>query len=190
VPLIDDLRSALAGRVPTVLPSRQRAAVAVVLHDGGGGEEMLFIERARRLGDPWSGHMAFPGGRLAPSDPGPSDAAARETREEVGVDLTSAEVLGQLDDVAAGVPLVASLTLSTFVYRLAERPALQPNHEVESAFWVAIEALVDPTSHTGYWFGPVKLPGICVGDAARHVVWGLTYRVLESLFAVAGRPLR
>jgi 8-oxo-dGTP pyrophosphatase MutT (NUDIX family) len=151
---------------------------------------MLFIERARRLGDPWSGHMAFPGGRVAPSDSSARDAAARETREEVGVDLASAEVLGQLDDVAAGVPLMAPLALSAFVYRLPERPGLQLNHEVQSALWVAVDALADPASHTGYWYGPVKLPGICVGDVARHVVWGLTYRLLESLFAVAGRPLR
>ena len=80
------------------MPGR-RARVAIALHEGGGSLELLFIERASRDGDPWSGHMAFPGGRVDDTDLGPRAAAERETLEEVGLSLAGAELLGQLDDI-------------------------------------------------------------------------------------------
>ena len=154
---------------------------------------MLFIERAQRLGDPWSGHMAFPGGRREPGDPHLRAAAERETREEVGLDLARAEQLGRLDDLqghrASGAP---RLVISAFVYLVPDPPLLVTNHEVEEAFWFPLRALSDPERHVDY---PVPLgvggpyPGIRVGAREPHVVWGLTYRFLEAFFAVVGRPL-
>jgi 8-oxo-dGTP pyrophosphatase MutT (NUDIX family) len=183
---IDELRRALAAHRAQVLGGRRRAAVAVVLHDGPAEPEMLFIERARHPADPWSGHMAFPGGRVDPGDADARAAAERETLEELGLSLDGAERLGRLDDVNAGVRLVAPLVLSAFVYRLDARAPLTPNHEVAEALWVPVTALVDPARHVGYRYGPKRWPGVCVGDPDRHVVWGLTYRLLEALFGVAG----
>jgi 8-oxo-dGTP pyrophosphatase MutT (NUDIX family) len=185
---VDDLRRALAGHEPRLLGGRRRAAVAVVAHDAAVEPEMLFIERARHPADPWSGHMAFPGGRVDPGDTDARAAAERETLEEVGLSLARAELLGRLDDVQAGVRLVAPLVLSAFVYRLDTRAALTLNHEVAEALWVPVPTLLDPARHVGHRRGPTKWPGICVGDPERHVVWGLTYRLLEGLFGVAGIP--
>ncbi len=183
---IDALRRALAVHEPRVLGGRRRAAVAVVVHDAAAGPEMLFIERARHPADPWSGHMAFPGGRVDPGDADTRAAAERETREEVGLSLAGAERLGRLDDLHAGVRFVAPLVLSAFVYRVAEQAVLTPNHEVAAALWVPVRTLLDPERHVGYRWGPRRWPGICVGDPDRQVVWGLTYRLLEGLFGVAG----
>lgn len=52
-----------------------------------GDPEILFIKRAGRVGDRWSGHVAFPGGRRDPPDVDDRATAIRETREEVGLDL-------------------------------------------------------------------------------------------------------
>lgn len=183
---IDALRRALAVHEPRVLGGRRRAAVAVVVHDAAAGPEMLFIERARHPADPWSGHMAFPGGRVDPGDADTRAAAERETREEVGLSLAGAERLGRLDDLHAGVRFVAPLVLSAFVYRVADQAVLTPNHEVAAALWVPVRTLLDPERHVGYRWGPRRWPGICVGDPDRQVVWGLTYRLLEGLFGVAG----
>jgi 8-oxo-dGTP pyrophosphatase MutT (NUDIX family) len=191
VPLAD-VRHALARHAPRVLDARRRAAVAMVLHEragDSGGAEVLFIERARHPTDPWSGHMAFPGGRVDPEDTGPQAAAERETREEVGLDLAGAEALGRLDDLRAGIPLVAPLILSAFVYRVDERRELRPNYEVQSAFWVPVAALLDPARHVGWRWGPARVPGILVGEPDRHVVWGLTYQLLDGFFRLVGRPL-
>jgi 8-oxo-dGTP pyrophosphatase MutT (NUDIX family) len=186
---LHEIRTALASRAPRLRSGTRRAAVAVVLHDAGCGVDMLFIERARRLGDPWSGHMAFPGGRVDPTDPDVRTAAERETREEVSLDLAGAEPLGRLDDLHAGVPYVAPLVLSAFVYRIVERPPLVVNHEVREALWVPGARLLDPSCRVEHGWGPVRYPGILVGEPGRHVVWGLTYRLLEDFVSILGLTL-
>lgn len=182
-----ELRAAFSAHRPRLLAARPRAAVAVVLHAAPSDTEILFIERARRFGDPWSGDMAFPGGRVGAQDRDARAAAEREVREELGIDLALAEPIGRLDDLQAGVPILAPFVLSAFVYRVPERPRLTPNHEVRSALWVRASRVLDPASHVGYRLGLLRLPGVCVGEP-RHVVWGLTYRLLASLFAASGRP--
>jgi len=191
-----DIRGGLARHEPKILasPSNRGAAVAIVLREAEGGPEMLFIERARRVGDPWSGHMAFPGGRIDPEDAHARDAAERETREEVGVDLTRAEPLGRLDDLRgrhAAAP-DHGLVISAFVYHAVAPAPLEPNWEVEEAFWFPVPALLDAERHVEYAVRPdseLRFPGILVGAPERHVIWGLTYRFLEVFFEIIGKPL-
>jgi 8-oxo-dGTP pyrophosphatase MutT (NUDIX family) len=159
----------------------------MVLHESDAGVEMLFIERAERAGDPWSGHMAFPGGHVDAGDPDARAAAERETREEVGLDLGAAELIGRLDDLHAGVRIVAPLVLSAFVYRVGARPRLTPNHEVREVLWVPAHTLSDPAHRVAHRWGLARFPGILVGEPGRHVVWGLTYRLLEGFFALVDR---
>jgi 8-oxo-dGTP pyrophosphatase MutT (NUDIX family) len=187
---LDAIRERLAAHPPRLRDGLRRAAVAVVLCERGPHAEMLFIERAHRFGDPWSGHMAFPGGRVDPRDRDERDAAERETREEVGLDLRRAEPFGRLDDLHAGVPLVAPLVLSAFVYRTDRPPPLVPNREVRAALWVPLPALVDPARHVPYRWGPLSYCGVLVGEPDRHVVWGLTYQLLEGLFDRIGVPFK
>jgi 8-oxo-dGTP pyrophosphatase MutT (NUDIX family) len=172
---------------------RRRAAVAMLLRERRGASEVLLIERARRAGDPWSGHMAFPGGRVDAADPSTRVAAERETLEEVGVSLAAAEPIGRLDDLqgheASGHP---TLVISGFVYHLPEPAPLVINHEVEAAFWFPLAGLLEAERHVERRFGPAdeyRYPGLLVGEPERHVVWGLTYRFLEIFFAAVGRPL-
>ena len=169
---VDDLRS-----VP-------RAAVAAVFRRGEGDLELLFIERAAHDGDPWSGHMAFPGGRVDLTDPSTHATAERETREELDLDLRSADCLGSLSDVDGGRAVGRALTVSGHCYLFpGERPALTPNHEVAEALWVPLTTLLDPGRHIDYRYprSGGRFPGIQL-DADHQVVWGLTLRFLGDLF--------
>jgi 8-oxo-dGTP pyrophosphatase MutT (NUDIX family) len=196
MPQLTDIRGPLAQHEAATLssPSNQGAAVAMVLREAGGVPEVLFIERARREGDPWSGHMAFPGGRIDAGDAHARDAAERETHEEVGVDLSGAEPLGRLDDLRgrhAAAP-DRGLVISAFVYHLVDPAPIQPNWEVEQAFWFPVPALLDVERHVEYEVThglDMRFPGILVGTPDRHVVWGLTYRFLEVFFEIVGHPL-
>lgn len=192
MPSLDDIRRALAAREPVVAPAdrESRAGVAVVLRDDPDGPSVLFIERAHREGDPWSGHMAFPGGRVDPGDADERRAAERETEEEVGVSLADAEFLGRLDDRQGNPRTHGRLIISAFVYALEESPPLVPNYEVEQAFWFPLRDLMATENHVPYRaYSRLDFPGILVGEPDRHIVWGLTYSFLEGLFSILGRPL-
>ena len=190
-PGISDIASRLGAYEPRLVdPAHSRAAVAVLLRDQDGRIDVLFIKRADFEGDPWSGHMAFPGGRMEAHDPEASDAAVRETQEELGLSLSGAVNLGRLDDLQ-GRGDASGLVVSAHVYQVHEPEALRPNDEVAEAFWFPLHELHSPDRQVEYEHPRVdqSYPGIVVGHPERHVVWGLTYRFLEDFHRIVGRPL-
>ena len=177
------LRQALADPPPDVpLPGQRRAAIALVLLEIDAALEVLLIERAERRGDPWSGHMALPGGHLEPTDADLGATAERETLEEVGLDLgRSGERLGRLADSAPirGVPIA----VRPFVYLLQARPVLVLSDEVRQALWVPIAPLRRGERQTTFSFSRAgQQRQFPAWDIDGHVVWGLTYRVLDEFF--------
>ncbi len=173
---------------PRPIPAGARASVAAIFRAGETGTELLFIERARREGDPWSGHMALPGGRVDPTDEHALATAERETREEIALDLAEAERPGRLDDLLGGA---RPITVSVFGFWLeGPRPELSPNYEVAEALWIPLLELADPERAVAYRYQLREreiFPGIAIhGD---RVVWGMTLRLLQDLFTRMGTPL-
>lgn len=187
---INTIRERLSAYQPRSVegPGHARAAVAIVLRDGVAGSEFIVIQRSQRDNDPWSGHMALPGGRQAPSDGDLFMTAARETHEEVGVDLLHcSELLGHLDDRRAGGGRL-DLVITPFVCALTAPVTLTPNHqEVANALWVPLAALGRPEAQGSYHATP---DGQTVTHEALvyqgHRIWGLTYRILRELLAALG----
>jgi 8-oxo-dGTP pyrophosphatase MutT (NUDIX family) len=169
-----------------------QAAVAVVLREGGASAEVLLIERAHREGDPWSGHMAFPGGHVESSDRSTHGTALRETLEEVGLDLARAEHLGQIDELTGNPRRTPRLVVTAHAFHLTENQELDLcAEEVRSAFWFPLADMLDEARRVEYVFQKnpgVRYPGVLVGVPERHVVWGMTYRFLGTLFDRLGHP--
>jgi 8-oxo-dGTP pyrophosphatase MutT (NUDIX family) len=174
----------LVGPRPTEGWDRRAAATALILADLPTGPEVLFIERATRPGDRWSGQMALPGGRHDPTDPDLAATAVRETAEEVGVALGPA--VGRLDDV--GTRDGARGFVATFVHTTEGRPATVPEPaEVATCVWIPLAHLLDPDSavrHRHRAMGPFA--GIRYD---RFTVWGLTHGILTGFAEVLGRDL-
>ena len=170
-----------------------QASVALVVRPAGGDLELLVIRRATREGDPWSGHMAFPGGRRDPDDRSAQETAERETREEVGIDLArQGRLLGRLEDVgprAGPIPII----ISPFVFAADRGVAVEPNHEVDAAFWVPIPALTAPGAAIEYLHvlahgEELRFPAIAYQS---DVIWGLTHQIMtDFLRYAAGTPPR
>lgn len=182
-----DSRTARMAKTKVEIP---RAAVASIFRPSGDPSrhdaELLFIERAQKHGDPWSGHMAFPGGRFDLRDADSNATAERETWEEVGLDLSAATRIGRLDDLDGGKAARRLITVSAHAYWLpGDTPTLAPNHEVADVVWLHLADLLDPARHVDYDYpaSPGQtFPAISVDDGHR-VIWGLTYRILQDLFA-------
>jgi len=181
---LDHVRRALRGheaRTVEIADARP-AAVALVLLDGNQttGLEILLIRRAERADDPWSGQIAFPGGRYEPDDPHLLATAIRETREETGVDLTSAEQLGPLDDLYPRTPTLPPVVVRPFVFVLGRRPPpLVPSDEVQRAFWLPLSRLEETGVRREITLtlrGVERtFPAYLVDD---ELIWGMTERIL------------
>ena len=170
-------------------PGGKRAAVAAIVRPAKDAGEILFIRRADREGDPWSGHMAFPGGRRDPDDRDLVATAIRETREEVGLDLDRhGELVTRLPGVQAMTKQGATnLVVVPFVFVVRSEVALTPNEEVAETLWAPLGPLLRGEGAKPFpyeWNGVVhQLPSY---DVEGRIVWGLTHRMLEALRDATG----
>ena len=153
------------------------AAVSMIIR----GEDrpcVLLIRRADRQGDPWSGQIAFPGGKMQPEDGTAAKTAIRETMEEVGINLDrSASFIGY-GEVA--VTQTGTMEVVPAVFLLRSEVGVTPNEEVASYCWADLHKLTgSKTTYTLNLGGKaVQMPAFQVGD---YVVWGLTHRILSSV---------
>ena len=164
---------------------RTRAAVAMILREVPGDLEILFIERATDDRDPWSGHLAFPGGKVEQGEHA-RQAAERETREEIGLSLESERYLGRMSDiVGANLPV----RVSCFAYA-AVTEAIQPvvSPEVRDVFWVRLSDIRDPQRHrmatVGFSGRSLEVPAIILPQSDKPALWGITYRLVMQFLEI------
>jgi 8-oxo-dGTP pyrophosphatase MutT (NUDIX family) len=165
----------------------RRAAVALIIRAGAdAAPELLFIQRAEYPGDPWSGQVAFPGGREEEPDPTLLDTAIRETREETGIDLVrDGTVIGTLDDLRPQTVRLPAVIVRPYVVLLNRFEPLLLSDEVALAFWIPLEAFKDAPA----WRDTdVLARGVQMNRRAfhhqGHVIWGMTERILAQLLAL------
>jgi 8-oxo-dGTP pyrophosphatase MutT (NUDIX family) len=156
------------------------AAVAVIL--APDPDSILLIRRSERAGDPWSGHMAVPGGRQGPAEPDLVTTAIRETAEEVGLVLRSEHLIGSLDDVVPRTPSLPPIAVRPYVFALDRLAELTLNPEVAAARWVPLDLLLHPDTYHSVRLEirgeRREFPAYRLDDS---VVWGMTERILSGL---------
>lgn len=171
----------------------RRAAVALVLRPADADAlDLLFIKRAEYPGDPWSGQIAFPGGRHEPQDVSLRETATRETWEETGLDLARDGVfLGVLDELWPRTPVLPPIVVRPYVAAVLPDAPLALSDEVAAAFWAPLDALRHPDA--------TFEAAVVVRGEERHVpalrhadytIWGMTERIFRDFLArLADAPL-
>ena len=143
---------------------------------------MLFIKRAEFSGDPWSGHVAFPGGRQEPGDASLEETAIRETREETAIDIRrDGQVLGTLDEIYPRTPALPPIVVRPYVTVVVPDAAIVLSAEVAASFWIPVATLRDPAVST-------ESTVVVRGEERRvssfrhgsYTVWGLTERIVRQ----------
>jgi 8-oxo-dGTP pyrophosphatase MutT (NUDIX family) len=189
---LERIAAAVRARIPTYAERDEpywEAAVALVLRERVGHEpEVLFIHRAEREDDPWSGQIALPGGRRDPGEADLSATVLRETLEETGLDLRlHGELIGPLDELRPRTPVLPPVIVRPYVAVLNAHAELVPSGEVAGHFWAPLGALFDPANTRSTrvrsrgtfwtWRDAIHYDG--------HVIWGLTERILRVLQELA-----
>ena len=167
-------------RVEPTLGSTRIASVAVMLE--GSPPKTLLIERAERVGDPWSGQVAFPGGKMQDRDATVRETAIREAREEVGIDLDStARFLGYLGKHRTHT---GNMDVIPTVFSLEKEVEVRLNEEATSYRWVDLGDFGKPSSQATHTFrrdgAILEMPAFHVGG---YEVWGLTYRIIQTILS-------
>lgn len=158
-------------------PPRSRAEAYASL-------ELLFVRRAEADGDPWSGHVAFPGGRKEPEDGDLREAARRELREETGIRLADPDLVGRLDDVHPRSHRLPSIAITPWVGWSQPGAKVREGREITAHRWISLGELLDPgrrsvlrrrRGHVLRIFPTVEFEG--------ETIWGLTLAILRGLLA-------
>ncbi len=185
---LERIESCLANQAhtaPEIIPGQREAAVALVLQPQVSGLRALFILRARKEGDPWSGQMALPGGHRETYDTDLVETARRETHEEIGLDLNQAgRYLGTLPGIRANPRAGFDLVVTPQVFALEDQAVpLRPNEEVAEVLWGNLDDMMTGRTLTDARFPEFQREGTFPGyQVGRQVVWGLTFRMMNDFF--------
>lgn len=161
----------------------KRSAVALIVRESAG-LEVLMIKRASREGDPWSGHMAFPGGMMEKTDRHGLAAATRETWEEIGLAGEHySDCLGRLSDITSSPHRgIRPMVISPYVFSIDCTPTLKLNHEVADVVWVPLDFLADHSNRqTMQWQRKKQTLTLPCYFYQQQRIWGLSLLMLDEL---------
>ncbi len=175
--LAQEKLSSLRGKLLDGSDEDSHAAVAILLRERNDDLEFFLVKRAEVDGDPWSGDMAFPGGKRGDADRDLLDTACREVLEETAIDLREVSKLGYMKPIFSSVR--TSMKVQPIVYVYDEEPEVSLNYELTRYLWVPLKELVRSRTKEDVkgWNSDVyKYDG--------EVIWGLTFRMLEQLIEI------
>ena len=154
------------------------AAVAIVINPKERDGTVLLIKRMERVGDPWSGQVAFPGGHIGRGDRTLSETAIREAREEVGIELRKHKMLGVLPVLHARS---GRAVVTPFVFELSRNVRVRLNEEVAESFWAPLVELGELQVSKSEV--QVEEENITVDSYIYRgrIIWGITFRIINML---------
>ncbi|HEX8803465.1 MAG TPA: CoA pyrophosphatase, partial [Acidimicrobiales bacterium] len=162
--------------------TRRPAAVLAPLYDGPDGATVVLTRRTWTLRS-HQGEVSFPGGRIEAGET-PLDGALREAKEEIGLDPTAVEVVGELDHLAT---VTSGSFIVPLVGVLPGRPDTTPNPaEVDAVLHVPLAELLDPgIFREELW----TFPGggdrrIFFFELVGDTLWGATAAMLRQLLGL------
>ncbi len=170
-------------RVPEVVPLKRPAVVAIIIKNTHPFS-VCFMERTKRKGDPWSGHVSLPGGKISEDDETLVDGVIRETREEIGIELNKKFMIGNLGAIEVPNNLSGkSFHIIPFIFLVSDFIAnsafIASKREVENFFWVPIELIFNEKGLTTIQKAGIKQKNYPAIKFEQYFIWGLTLRVLR-----------
>lgn len=171
----------------------KRASVSIFIFNPSTIDEaeILLIQRAKNENDPWSGHMAFPGGRYQNGDENMLNTTIRETFEEIGFDINKELLnydkkkynkISRLSDVTTLRHLGEAIVVTPFLFGIEKKPEIQMNQEVDNFFWIPLNFFLKSENQKLREFDinsqKVSLPCYFYDN---KIIWGITLSMINEI---------
>ena len=174
------LKKALSSKtVPEVKKNGKTKLAAVLIMIHGSGHKMIMTERPKTM-NLHAGEISFPGGTWKQDDYDLLETALRETREEIGLDVSRQQIIGQLKPVTT---LNSGFTITPFVSITPKIPKLKPNSEIENILHIplfqlfkTIEDDKDPTHKS--------IQEMYTFRYQNNLIWGASARMIKQMMMV------
>ena len=161
------------------------AAVLQLFYPHRDEWHIVFIKRTSRVGnDHHKGQISFPGGKSDPEDISMENTALREAKEELNIDPSQVEIIGQMSTLY--IP-VSGFNVFPFVGVSHQRPNLTPDPiEVDDYLEVPLSFLLNPdnikTKTISASYG--TMPNYPHYQFDEHIIWGATGMMIGELVAM------
>jgi 8-oxo-dGTP diphosphatase len=163
---------------PTRRSVDANAAVVVLLREEANDLQVLLVKRAEKSDDPWSGQTALPGGKRDSGDRDLMETVVRETLEETSINLLEGcSFLGAMEPLRS--TRRPEMKILPFVVLLEQKQPIKLNEELTEHLWIPLKELAKHKGIAKFSFG--KYPAYII---EKHVIWGLTYRILKKLLRI------
>jgi 8-oxo-dGTP pyrophosphatase MutT (NUDIX family) len=174
---LDDLKSTLSTPIDPEIKfdtNYRLASVLVVIYDHS--PKIIMTEKPKSM-KYHAGEISFPGGKFDVNDSNLLETALRETSEEIGLNISKDQVIGQLSPVHT---LNSGFLILPFVSVLDQIPPLISNSEVEKIFHIPLDSLLetiakdtDPNHNL--------MDDMFTFEYQAQIVWGASARILKQI---------
>ncbi len=179
---------------PVIIPGKyliRRACTTVLLYKSPFEDEiyMLLIKRAKRKGDPWSGHVSLPGGMMDNKDKNGLSTATRELLEETGIDIEQeGKHIGRLSDLfTRSHNNIAPMIVTPFIFLMNNYDSIKfkKEDEVEEIFKLPLSFLLKKENRKKMKYRVMgKNFNIPCYFYEKRRIWGLTLMMLDELIDI------
>ena len=166
-----------------ILTLANHSAVAILLNQEVT-PSILMVKRAHRAGDPWSGDMAFPGGRMESRDQSYEATAIRELHEEVGVHIQKPPLASLSTLWTKSHNNFRPMAIHPYLFSIQSKLSFKLSHEVDEVVWIPLSAFDGSLRKHFHWklrFTTYKMPCFYY---QKYRIWGLSLKMIEELLAL------
>jgi 8-oxo-dGTP pyrophosphatase MutT (NUDIX family) len=174
---VTNLKQILTNSITPEIPDEFTSKLAAVMIIIFGNEPMLLMTERPKTMNHHAGEISFPGGTWDKKDVDLLGTAIRETREELGIEISRSMIIGQLKPV---ITLNSGFKIAPFIVILDKLPTIIPNSEIASVLRIPLFSLLktieddkDPSHKSILEMHTFKFQN--------HLIWGASARMLKQI---------
>ena len=174
---IGKLKKALGSKILAEAKQNGHTKLAAVLVIIYGSEPTIIMTQRPKTMNLHAGEISFPGGTWKQDDIDLITTALRETKEEINLDISRQQIIGQLGTVTT---LNSGFTIIPFVTIQSDMPVLKPNSEIEEILRIPLFPLLK-TLADDIDLSHKSIQEMYTFRYWDKIIWGASARILKQM---------